>query len=258
VRARELFYADLYDYANAEWRAATAALSKPQHCQAALLANQWGWYGRAIRSFANAGCWQDLTVNYPLAYDATLAPRVQALNLSLAWVYGVIRAESVFRPDVVSAAGAIGLMQLMPATGRRLAANLDMVLESSDALQDPRVNLTLGSAYLSRMLQRFNGSEPLATAAYNAGARRVDAWLPQSGALSGDVWVDTIPYWETRGYVRRVMSEAVIFDWRLHAASKRLSTRLGMITAAPAAASTAIAQVVPGGPPPVKNQRHNP
>ncbi len=254
VRARELFYADLYDYANAEWQAATSTLSKPANCQAALLAQNWGWYGRAIRTFANAGCWQDLTVNFPLAYHEMLAPRAQALELNLPWVYGVIRAESVFRPNVISPAGAIGLMQLMPDTGQRLASNLGLVLDSSDALMDPQINLTLGSAYLSRMLKRFNGSEPLATAAYNAGINHVQAWLPVSGSLPGDVWIDSIPYWETRGYVRRVMSEAVIFDWRLHPDTQRLSARLGNISAAPAAVSStaapaAVSAQTPATPP---------
>jgi peptidoglycan lytic transglycosylase len=238
IRARELFYADLYDYANAEWQAATEALSKPANCQAALLAQNWGWYGRAIRSFANTGCWQDLTVNFPLAYHQMLAPRTQALELNLPWVYGVIRAESVFSPNVISHAGAIGLMQLMPDTGQQLASNLGLVLESSDALLDPQTNLTLGSAYLSRLLKRFNGSEPLATAAYNAGVNHVQSWLPEDGSLPGDVWVDSIPYWETRGYVRRVMSEAVIFDWRLHPQTEKLSTRLGNVTSATAASSS--------------------
>ncbi len=250
VRARELFYADLYDYANAEWLAATSALSKPANCQAALLAQQWGWYGRAIRSFANAGCWQDLTVNFPLAYHELLAPRAQALELDLPWVYGVIRAESVFRPDVISQAGAIGLMQLMPDTGQRLASNLGMLLENRDALLDPHTNLILGSAYLSRLLQRFNGSEPLATAAYNAGVNAVQSWLPDTGSLPGDVWVDSIPYWETRGYVRRVISEAVIFDWRLHPTTERLSARLGNVSSAPAAVSTTPAPVAVSKPPP--------
>jgi soluble lytic murein transglycosylase len=238
IRARELFYADLYDYANAEWQAATEALSKPAHCQAALLAQNWGWYGRAIRSFATTGCWQDLTVNFPLAYHEMLAPRAQALQLDLPWVYGVIRAESVFRPNVISHAGAIGLMQLMPDTGQQLATNLGLVLESSDALLDPQTNLTLGSAYLSRLLKRFNGSEPLATAAYNAGIKHVQSWLPEHGSLPGDAWVDSIPYWETRGYVRRVMSEAVIFDWRLHPQTEKLSARLGEVTSATAASSS--------------------
>ena len=229
VRARELFHADLYAYANAEWRAATAHLSRPARCQAALLARQWGWYGRAIQTLRNAGCWQDLTVSYPIAFAATLAPRVQQLDLNLPWVYGLIRAESVFRPNAVSSAGAIGLMQLMPMTGRQVAANLGLVLDHSDALLRPATNLMLGSAYLSEMLRRFNGSEPLATAAYNAGPQRVNAWLPQNGSLPADVWVDTIPYAETRDYVRRVMCETVIFDWRLHGLPERLGARLGTI-----------------------------
>ncbi|MGH8320816.1 MAG: transglycosylase SLT domain-containing protein [Gammaproteobacteria bacterium] len=231
VRARELFYADLYTYANAEWLAASTPLSKPARCQTALMAQEWGWYGRAIQTLVNTGCWGDLTISYPLAFEATLAPRVKALDLNLPWLYGLIRAESVFRPDAVSAAGAVGLMQLMPGTGRRVAANLGLVLDDDDALLDPANNLTLGSAYLSDMLKRFDGSEPLATAAYNAGPKRVNSWLPQSGSIPADVWVDTIPFWETRSYVRRVLSSTVIFDWRLHGTTERLSTRLGTIPA---------------------------
>ncbi|MGH8377759.1 MAG: transglycosylase SLT domain-containing protein [Gammaproteobacteria bacterium] len=231
VRARELFYADLYTYANAEWLAASTPLSKPARCQTALMAQEWGWYGRAIQTLVNTGCWGDLTISYPLAFEATLVPRVKALDLNLPWLYGLIRAESVFRPDAVSAAGAVGLMQLMPGTGRRVAANLGLVLDDDDALLDPANNLTLGSAYLSDMLKRFDGSEPLATAAYNAGPKRVNSWLPQSGSIPADVWVDTIPFWETRSYVRRVLSSTVIFDWRLHGTTERLSTRLGTIPA---------------------------
>ncbi len=229
VRARELFYADLYTYADAEWQTASTPLSKPARCQTGLMAQEWGWYGRAIQTLANSGCWGDLTISYPLAFEATLAPRVQALGLNLPWVYGLIRSESVFRPSAVSPAGAIGLMQLMPATGQHVAANLGLVLDDDDALLDPANNLTLGSAYLSDMFKRFDGSEPLATAAYNAGPKRVNAWLPQSGSIPADVWVDTIPFWETRSYVRRVLSSAVIFDWRLHGSTERLSTRLGTI-----------------------------
>ncbi|MGH8283196.1 MAG: transglycosylase SLT domain-containing protein [Gammaproteobacteria bacterium] len=231
VRARELFYADLYTYANAEWLAASTSLSKPARCQTALMAQAWGWYGRAIQTLANAGCWGDLTVSYPLAFEATLAPRAHTLNLNLPWLYGLIRSESVFRPGAVSSAGAVGLMQLMPATGRHVAANLGLVLEDGDTIRDPDTNLTLGSAYLSDMLKRFDGSQPLATAAYNAGPRRVDSWLPQTDSLPADVWVDTIPFWETRSYVRRVLGSAVIFDWRLHGTTERLSARLGTIPA---------------------------
>ncbi|MGB9428388.1 MAG: transglycosylase SLT domain-containing protein [Gammaproteobacteria bacterium] len=252
VRARELFHAGLYSYANAEWAAASTALSRPARCQTALLAQQWGWDGRAIQTFANAGCWDDLSINYPLAFQDTLAPRAQALNLNLPWVYGLIRSESVFRPDAKSPVGALGLMQLMPATGHRVAANLDLILDGSDALMDPATNLTLGSAYLSNLLKRFNNSEPLATAAYNAGPERVNAWLPQSASLPADVWVDTIPFWETRNYVRNVLSAAVIFDWRLHNIPERLSVRLGTIptgAALTAETSAPTAAAHPDSPP---------
>ena len=231
IRARELFYAGLYRYANAEWAAASAALSGPARCQTALFAQQWGWSGRAMQTLANAGCWGDLTISYPLAYEATLAPRAHALGLNLAWVYGLIRSESVFRPEAVSAAGALGLMQLMPATGRRVAARLGLALDGHHALLNPDTNLAVGSSYLGQLLQRFDGSELLATAAYNAGSSQVSAWLPRHGSLPADVWVDTIPFWETRTYVRNVLSAAVIFDWRLHGRTRRLSTRLGQISA---------------------------
>jgi len=256
ARARELFYAGLYTYANAEWVAASDRLSKPARCQTALLAQQWGWSGRAMQTLANAGCWGDLSISYPLAFESTLAPQAQDLGLDLPWVYGLIRSESVFRPDAVSAAGALGLMQLMPATGHRVAERLGLILDGHQALLDPETNLTVGSSYLGSLLKRFDGNELLATAAYNAGPDRVRAWLPQSGSLPADIWVDSIPFWETRNYVRNVLSASVIFDWRLHGKStERLSTRLGrnvapavssmtppaaaQTTAAPAATSSA-------------------
>lgn len=238
VRARELYYAGLYGYANAEWVAASTTLSRAARCQTALMAQQWGWSGRAMQTLANAGCWGDLDIRYPLAYAGTLAPRAQQLGLDLPWVYGLIRSESVFRPDAVSSAGALGLMQLMPVTGRRVAARIGLTLDGQQPLLDPDTNLAVGSSYLGHLLQQFDGNELLATAAYNAGPDRVRAWRPQSTSLPADVWVDTIPFWETRNYVRRVMSAAVIFDWRLHHRTERLSARLGQITAPSASSAT--------------------
>ena len=258
IRARELFYAGLYRYANAEWAAASAALSDPARCQAALLAQRWGWPGRAMQTLANTGCWGDLTISYPLAYERTLAPRAQDLGLDLPWVYGLIRSESVFRPEAVSAAGALGLMQLMPATGRRVAARLGLALDGHHALLNPDTNLAVGSSYLGQLLQRFDGSELLATAAYNAGSSQVLAWLPRRGSLPADVWVDTIPFWETRNYVRNVLSAAVIFDWRLHGRPQRLSTRLGQVSAANAVSLTAPAAARTTAPPAAASRPDSP
>ncbi|HEX5340634.1 MAG TPA: transglycosylase SLT domain-containing protein [Gammaproteobacteria bacterium] len=232
LRARELVYAGLFDYAEQEWQAGVNDLSNPARCQAALLATEWDWYGRTIRTFANAGCWQDLAFTYPLAYQKTLLPELQQLKLDPAWVYGLVRAESMFLPGAVSNAGAMGLMQLMPATGRHLAGSIGMDIDADQDMLDPHTNLTLGSHYMQRLLAHFDGSEPLATAAYNTGTRRVTEWLPSGNStLPADIWVDTIPYDQTRGYVRRVLAQAVVFDWRLHGKAQTLSARLGTVPA---------------------------
>src|SRR5579859_6318325 len=239
VRARELMYAGLYPQAEAEWTDATRGLSTPARCQSALLAERWGWHARVIPTIAAGGCWQDLALTYPIAFEQTLLPKTEQLKIDLSWVYGLIRAESVFRPNAVSHAGAVGLMQLMPATGRDMASRLGLTVGDRDDLLDPPTNLILGSAYLRDMLRQFEGSEPLATAAYNAGANRVSDWLPQNGALPADAWIDSIPYTETRNYVHRVMGHTVMFDWRLNGKPQRLSVRIGQVSSAPDAGGTA-------------------
>jgi len=239
-RARELVYAGLYPQADAEWLLATRGLSTPARCQAALLAQQWSWYARVIPALASGDCWQDLSLTYPIAYQELLGPQAKRLAMDISWIYGLIRQESVFRPNAVSAVGALGLMQLMPATGRAVGAHLGVTLDDRRSLLDPETNLTVGSEYLSSLLQRFDGSEPLATAAYNAGENRVDNWLPDSGSLPADVWIDTIPYTQTRLYVHHVMAHTVMFDWRLHGRPERLSVRIGAVTADAATAAAAI------------------
>ena len=246
VRARELVYAGLYPQADAEWAAATRGLSTKSRCQAALLAQRWGWYGKVIPTMAGGGCWQDLALIYPTAFQETLAPQAKRLALDLSWIYGLIRQESVFRPNAVSQVGALGLMQLMPKTGKTVGAKLGLTLDNPHQLLDPETNLTVGSAYMSTLLRRFSGNEALATAAYNAGEERVDDWLPDAGSLPADVWIDTIPYTETRNYVHKVMAHTVMFDYRLNGKPQRLSERIGQIAAgasvpAPASLPAAVA-----------------
>jgi soluble lytic murein transglycosylase len=248
-RARELVYAGLYPQADAEWNLASRNLSGPARCQAALMAQHWGWYAKVIPALASGGCWQDLSLTYPIAFQDTLEPQAKKLSMDISWIYGLIRQESVFRPNAVSAVGALGLMQLMPATGRAVGERMGVTLDDRRALLDPETNLTVGSEYLNSLLHRFDGSEPLATAAYNAGENRVDDWLPEAGTLPADVWIDTIPYTETRNYVHHVMAHTVFFDWRLHGKPERLSQRIGEIAAA--AAATAGATLAPPAQPTV-------
>ncbi len=252
VRARELVYAGLYPLADAEWASGTRNLSTPGRCQAALLAERWGWHARVIPTLAGGGCWQDLSLIYPIAFEPTLVPQAARLDLDLSWIYGLIRQESVFRPNAVSHVGAMGLMQLMPATAKKYSAGIGLTLDDPSDLLDPKTNLKVGSAYLGTLLQHFDGSQAMATAAYNAGENRVDTWRPDSGTLPADVWIDTIPFSETRNYVRKVMAQTVMFDWRLNGKPRRLSDRLGLIIAdAPAAAVAA----VPAPVATVKNER---
>jgi soluble lytic murein transglycosylase len=213
-RARELFLVGLYGRGRTLWERTMKGLEAADRIQAALLAHRWGWHSRAIATATKAGLHDDLELRYPV-------PRVQwttQLNASPRvdepYALGVARSESLFMSDVRSAAGAVGLMQLMPATGRQMARSLNLPYQGLTTLTDPNLNVRLGTAYLERMLERFAEHKVLATAAYNAGPHRVQAWLPDA-QLPADVWMDSIPFTETRRYVRRVLESEAIVHWRL-------------------------------------------
>jgi soluble lytic murein transglycosylase len=105
-------------------------------------------------------------------------------------------------------------MQLMPGTASEVARSLGLPRPTRARLFDPAVNIRLGSSYLAKMQRRFGGNPVLATAAYNAGPARVERWLPEQ-AMDADLWIATIPFRETRTYVRRVMAYRLIYDHRL-------------------------------------------
>ena len=119
-------------------------------------------------------------------------------------------------------------MQLLPATAQRMARELGLAWAGAGSLTDPETNIRLGSRYLARQLERFGGSPWLASAAYNAGPRPVERWLAARAGLPADIFIETIPYSETRDYVPRLMAFSVIYDWRLHGKARPLSQRLLM------------------------------
>jgi soluble lytic murein transglycosylase len=133
--------------------------------------------------------------------------------------------------DVRSRAGAIGLMQLMPATGREVARQIRLPYSGVHTLTQPESNIRLGTSYLGRMAQRYGGNAVLATAAYNAGPHRVDRWLPESGSIDARVWIENIPFNETRKYVKRVLAAQTIFHWRMTGELRRLSDTLLQVRA---------------------------
>ena len=142
--------------------------------------------------------------------------------------------------DVKSSAGAVGLMQLMPATGRDVAKGIKLPYSGLATLVDPESNIRLGTTYLGQMAARYGGHQVPATAAYNAGPHRVDRWLPDDGTIDARIWIENIPFNETRQYVKRVLSAQAIFHWRMTGKIRRLSDELLIIhsaTEAPQVAS---------------------
>ena len=197
-----------------EWYRLTRDMQDEDLKAAAVIAQRRDWPDRAIITLAKSGYWDDLALRFPLLHRDIVRDQARATGLDEAWIYAILRQESAFNPTAVSHAGATGLMQLMPATARQVASTLGLPRPSRNELSDPGLNITLGSAYLARMQGRYDGSAVLAAAAYNAGPGNADKWLPEN-QIDADIWVATIPFRETRGYVRRVLAYRVIYDYRL-------------------------------------------
>lgn len=208
--------------ARREWDQILAQADHAQQRAAAVLAHGWGWHHAAIRAAAAAQDWDDLALRFPLAHPDSVRAAAAGSALPEARIYAVIRQESAFMHDVRSSAGALGLMQLMPATARQVAQRAKLPHAGLPDLLDPTHNLLLGSLYLARLEQRYGGHPVLASAAYNAGPGRVRGWLPDGGAVDSDVWIETVPFNETRGYLRAVLAYQIIYARRLGEDALRL------------------------------------
>jgi peptidoglycan lytic transglycosylase len=228
-RARELFLIGKRLDARREWFYTTRDMSTDQLRLAARLAHRWGWHDRAILAAAQANYWSDLALRFPLPHRESIFANARRYELDPGLIYGVIRQESAFMEDAVSSVGALGLMQLMPATGKQTARALNIRYYGDEGLLRSDQNIQLGSAYLNKLMTRYNGSPVLAAAAYNAGPQRVSRWLPDDDDMDATLWTELIPFRETREYIRRVLTYATIFDWRLEQPLTRLSARLPIV-----------------------------
>ena len=221
IRARELFACDMTDEANAEWSAALGDAEPAAKVQAAHLAARWGWYAQSITALAQAGEWDDVPLRYPRPYPEAVAEAGKLANIPADWILAVMRQESLFRKDAVSRADARGLMQMLPATAAAVARRWHLPHPGKDALFDPAVAIPLGAAHLRELLDRHAGQLTLSLAAYNAGSTATARWLP-SHSMDADVWVENIPYTETRAYVQHIMEHIVAFALLSAAASPHL------------------------------------
>lgn len=201
--------------AKLQWWHAISALDSHRLIAAAKLAQQWQWPSTAIFTIAKANEWDDIDLRFPLQHSVQIQASAAAQRLDPAMIFGLIRQESAFDELADSPAGAKGLMQVMPETGQQIAASLKNHWTDKASLFDPELNVRYGSFYYKKLLNQFNGHHILATAAYNAGANRVKRWLPEGKALPGDIWIESIPYKETRGYVSSVLFYALIYQQRL-------------------------------------------
>ncbi|NKJ21698.1 transglycosylase SLT domain-containing protein [Dyella sp. SG609] len=228
-RAFELYAVGLPRQARREWGKALDGADTATLKLAVDLAYRRGWYDRAVFTFNKGEALRYYEQRFPLASQDGLVPQAEEAGIDPSWAYAILRAESAWAADARSGANARGLMQLLPDTAAMVARRNGLNWAGADSLYDPVTNIVLGTRYLAQMAERFNGAPWLASAAYNAGPARLDQWLAARGTLPPDLFVASMPFKETREYVARVMSFAVIYDWRLNGNATPLASRLTAI-----------------------------
>ncbi|MFI3137322.1 MAG: transglycosylase SLT domain-containing protein [Methylococcaceae bacterium] len=227
---QELRYHQRESEAQKQWWYMIKRLDKDNIKAAAKIAQEWQWQQMAIFTIAKAEEWDDLSLRFPVFYQQSVLDSAANNALDPALVFGLIRQESAFDQEAASPVGARGLMQIMPATGAQIAREMQEPWGSARSLLDPAVNIKYGTHYYSKLLQRFKGHAALAAAAYNAGPHRVSTWLPVLTGVSADIWVETIPFKETRKYVSSVLGYAMIYQQRLQREGLKLQDLMRDVT----------------------------
>jgi soluble lytic murein transglycosylase len=228
-RAQELFYLERMNDARREWIFSLFGKGPTQLSAAAIIAHDMGWHDRAIRAAADAGGCDDLIVNFPLSYSKLVNRYAGKNSLDPGWVFALIRQESMFVADAKSPAGALGVMQIMPDTGRKIASLLGEHFPDPSSLLSPENNIRFGTCYLRMRLEELQNNPVLASAAYNAGARMVWRWLPVEGSIPADIWVEIIPFFETRNYIEKIFTYKAVYRQRLGLEPERLSDQMPVV-----------------------------
>ncbi|MBA6416258.1 transglycosylase SLT domain-containing protein [Colwellia sp. 6M3] len=210
-RAFELFAIGRFHHARLEWNYWLSKLNQRDKLVASKVANEMQWYDRAIFTLAKVGYLNDVNLRFPLGFETEIKHYADNQKINPAWAFAITRRESSFMSDANSPAGAKGLMQIMPGTAKQLAKRK----VSNQYLFKAKNNIKLGTKYLRNLLDKHDGNQVLATAAYNAGPYRVKSWLKDAEPLPADVWIETIPFKETREYVKSVLAYQQIYQHKV-------------------------------------------
>jgi soluble lytic murein transglycosylase len=213
-----------------QWQFAIKNLSKENLQTAAKLAQQWQWDQIAITTLVKADYWDDMALRFPILYLDEIQNSADKHSLEPALLFGLMRQESMLDKNAVSSAGAKGLLQLMPETAKTIARTLREPWLSDAKLFNPAFNIHYGGYYFKDLLARFGGHIAVAGAAYNAGPNRAKKWLPTTSNVPADIWIETIPFKETRKYVSTVLSYAIIYQNRLKKGNLKLKNLLRDVT----------------------------
>lgn len=216
LRARELFFLNRPVDAKREWFQGLRSLDTEQIKQAAVIASSWDWHDSAIKTVAKTSHRNDYSLRFPMPYKQQVLIHVNSKQLDASVIYGVMRRESLFDPLAKSEVGALGLMQLMPSTARRVAKLLGMKRPRQSDILNIENNINFGTYYFRTVLNRFKNNVSLAIAAYNAGPLNIRRWLPAEDGMPADLWVETVPFKETRNYIQAVLAYATVFDKSLN------------------------------------------
>ena len=215
LRARELYAVKLTSDADREWYYFTRDLDVDAKRAAAKLAERWGWHHRAILTVAKAGHLDDLELRFPTPFREPILKAAKRAKLDPAMVFALIRQESAFKRDARSPVGALGLMQLMPATAKQTGRLIKRPVRNNWEILDATTNIRLGTSHLNHLMKRYKDNRIFTAVAYNAGPHRIRKWLPEDNARPADVWIEGVPFDETRGYIKRILAYTLIYEWRL-------------------------------------------
>ena len=201
--------------AKREWKLLAADLALEDKLAVAALLNNAGWTDQAIFAANAMGLHDVIAVRFPLEYERNFRKASFATSVDLPFLFAIARQESAFMPKAKSRVGALGIMQMMPATARSTARRVTLPDPSATRLLDPSFNIPLGAHHLAELLEEFDGNRAIAAAAYNAGRKNARRWLNNSSGMDTVAWIERITYFETRNYVKNVLAFSMVYAHQL-------------------------------------------